>query len=120
EPARLPRPAARTGVRPQNAVVLFVHPAQHGPAAAQRPSLAGRSARRLHRPRAVPAVNGATESVAVVVVTYNRADLLARMLAGLAGLETAPDAVYVVDNASTDHTADVLDQAANPGLVRLR
>ena len=49
------------------------------------------------------------ESVAVVVVTYNRAALLTRMLAGLAALERAPDAVIVVDNASTDHTATVLD-----------
>jgi rhamnopyranosyl-N-acetylglucosaminyl-diphospho-decaprenol beta-1,3/1,4-galactofuranosyltransferase len=46
------------------------------------------------------------ETVAVVVVTYNRAALLTRMLAGLAA--TKPDAVIVVDNASTDHTATVL------------
>jgi GT2 family glycosyltransferase len=49
------------------------------------------------------------ESVAVVVVTYNRAALLTRMLAGLAALERTPDAVIVVDNASTDHTATVLE-----------
>jgi rhamnopyranosyl-N-acetylglucosaminyl-diphospho-decaprenol beta-1,3/1,4-galactofuranosyltransferase len=49
-----------------------------------------------------------TETVAVVVVTYNRAALLTRMLAGLAALDTKPDAVIVVDNASTDHTATVL------------
>ena len=49
------------------------------------------------------------ETVAVVVVTYNRAALLTRMLAGLAALDRAPDAVVVVDNASTDHTAAVLD-----------
>ncbi len=52
------------------------------------------------------------ETVAVVVVTYNRAALLTRMLAGLAALERAPDAVIVVDNASTDHTATVLGTAA--------
>ena len=61
-----------------------------------------------------------TETVAVVVVTYNRADLLERMLAGLAALETRPDAVYVVDNASIDHTPAVLDRAANLGLVSMR
>jgi GT2 family glycosyltransferase len=44
-----------------------------------------------------------------VVVTYNRAALLTRMLAGLAALDHKPDAVIVVDNASTDHTATVLD-----------
>lgn len=60
------------------------------------------------------------ETVAVVVVTYNRADLLERMLAGLAGLERLPDAVLVVDNASTDHTADVLAAATNPGLQVIR
>ncbi len=50
----------------------------------------------------------ARESVAVVVVTHNRADLLIGMLDGLAAQTRAPDAVIVVDNGSTDHTADVL------------
>ena len=49
-----------------------------------------------------------TETVAVVIVTYNRADLLVRMLDGLAAQNRRPDAVYVVDNASSDHTAEVL------------
>ncbi len=52
------------------------------------------------------------ETVAVVVVTYNRASLLTRMLAGLAALDRTPDAVLVVDNASTDHTVTVLDAAS--------
>ncbi|WP_028659669.1 glycosyltransferase family 2 protein [Nocardioides insulae] len=56
------------------------------------------------------------ETVAVVVVTYNRADLLAGMLAGLAALERPADAVIVVDNASTDHTAQVLETSELPGL----
>ena len=47
-------------------------------------------------------------TVAVVIVTFNRADLLTRCLDGLAALHRQPDAVLVVDNASTDHTADVL------------
>lgn len=50
-----------------------------------------------------------SESVAVVVVTFNRADLLVRMLEGLAAQTHRPDAVFVVDNASTDHTQDVLE-----------
>ena len=50
------------------------------------------------------------ETVAVVVVTFNRADLLGRMLDGLAAQTHRPDAVYVVDNASTDHTREVLER----------
>jgi GT2 family glycosyltransferase len=57
-----------------------------------------------------------TETVAVVVVTYNRADLLARLLEGLARLDRPADAVIVVDNASTDHTAAVLAASGLPGL----
>lgn len=60
------------------------------------------------------------ERVAVVVVTFNRADLLEGMLAGLGRLERAPDAVYVVDNASSDHTPDVLARSTLPGLVVIR
>lgn len=59
------------------------------------------------------------EQVAVVVVTFNRADLLERMLAGLAGLDRAPDAVFVVNNASTDHTREVLGRSTLPGLVAI-
>jgi rhamnopyranosyl-N-acetylglucosaminyl-diphospho-decaprenol beta-1,3/1,4-galactofuranosyltransferase len=50
-----------------------------------------------------------SETVAVVVVTYNRADLLGRTLDGLAAQTHEPDAVIVVDNASDDHTRAVLD-----------
>lgn len=46
--------------------------------------------------------------VAVVVVTYNRADLLVGMLDGLAAQTRPADTIVVVDNASTDHTPDVL------------
>ena len=49
-------------------------------------------------------------SVAVVVVTHNRADLLTRMLDGLVAQTWQPDAVIVVDNASGDHTQQVLDR----------
>jgi len=59
----------------------------------------------------------AREFVAVVVVTYNRADLLTGMLAGLAALNRAPDLVLVVNNHSTDHTARVLDDAQTAGDV---
>ncbi len=49
-----------------------------------------------------------TGTVAVVVVTFNRADLLDQMLDGLAAQTHPPDLVLVVDNASTDHTCEVL------------
>ena len=45
----------------------------------------------------------------MVIVTFNRADLLGRMLDGLAAQTRLPDAVFVVDNASTDHTAEVVE-----------
>lgn len=50
----------------------------------------------------------ASESLAVVVVTYNRADMLPGLLEGLARQTRSADAIYVVDNASTDHTAEIL------------
>lgn len=53
------------------------------------------------------------ETVAVVIVTHNRADLLAGMLDGLAAQARRPDAVIVVDNASTDHTGEVLAARAD-------
>jgi rhamnopyranosyl-N-acetylglucosaminyl-diphospho-decaprenol beta-1,3/1,4-galactofuranosyltransferase len=49
------------------------------------------------------------ETVAVVVVTYNRADLLARCLDGLAAMGRRPDVVVVVDNGSADHTRAVVE-----------
>jgi rhamnopyranosyl-N-acetylglucosaminyl-diphospho-decaprenol beta-1,3/1,4-galactofuranosyltransferase len=60
-----------------------------------------------------------SESVAVVVVTYNRADLLGRTLDGLAAQTHEPDAVIVVDNASVDHTREVLDAHRGLHLQRI-
>lgn len=53
-----------------------------------------------------------SESVAIVVVTYNRAAMLPGLLASFAALTRPADAVLIVDNASTDDTADVLRDAA--------
>jgi rhamnopyranosyl-N-acetylglucosaminyl-diphospho-decaprenol beta-1,3/1,4-galactofuranosyltransferase len=60
-----------------------------------------------------------TETVAVVVVTYNRADLLSRVLDGLAAQTHEPDGVIVVDNASEDHTREVLDAHRGLRLQRI-
>ncbi|NYI79245.1 glycosyltransferase [Nocardioides panzhihuensis] len=56
------------------------------------------------------------ETVAIVVVTYNRADMLRGLLDGLTKLDRPADAVIVVNNASTDHTAQVLAEAVTPNL----
>jgi rhamnopyranosyl-N-acetylglucosaminyl-diphospho-decaprenol beta-1,3/1,4-galactofuranosyltransferase len=60
------------------------------------------------------------ETVAVVVVTYNRADLLPGMLDGLATQTRRPDAVFVIDNASTDDTRAVLEARVSVGDLPLR
>lgn len=46
--------------------------------------------------------------VAAVVVTFNRCELLQRVLDALEAQERALDHLYVIDNASTDDTATVL------------
>ena len=60
------------------------------------------------------------ETVAVVVVTYNRAELLAGCLDALAALTRHPDAVFVVDNASTDGTPALLEARTDLPLHVLR
>lgn len=59
--------------------------------------------------------------VVAVVVTYNRRELLHESLAAIAAQVRRPDAVVVVDNASTDGTAETI-ASDHPGvdLVRLR
>ncbi|HZH28760.1 MAG TPA: glycosyltransferase [Azospirillaceae bacterium] len=46
--------------------------------------------------------------VCAVILTWNRKDLLARCLAAIAAQSRPPDRVVVVDNASTDGTAEML------------
>src|SRR4051812_7826339 len=47
-------------------------------------------------------------SICAVVVTHDRRDVLRECLGALARQTLAPDAVHVVDNASTDGTAPML------------
>ncbi|MEO8220003.1 MAG: glycosyltransferase [Specibacter sp.] len=47
----------------------------------------------------------------IVITTFNRADYLADLLSSIAALDPAPDAVIVVNNASTDTTASVIGAA---------
>src|SRR5689334_39589 len=57
--------------------------------------------------------------VAAVVVTFNRRALLLESLAALDEQARRPDAVIVIDNASTDGTADALRDRAGVELHRL-
>lgn len=54
------------------------------------------------------------ERIAAIVVTYNRKTLLLRCLAALLGQSRRLDAIYIIDNHSTDGTYEEL---VNKGLV---
>ncbi|ROR95754.1 GT2 family glycosyltransferase [Salana multivorans] len=56
-------------------------------------------------------------SVAAVVVTFNRRRKLERTIAALRASEVRPDAIIVVNNASTDDTAELLASIAEDGDV---
>lgn len=61
--------------------------------------------------------------ITVVVCTHNRADSLRQALASLCDLETGGRFTYevlVVDNASPDHTAEVIQSAAQESKAPLR
>lgn len=64
--------------------------------------------------------NSKPPSVAAIVVTFNRKLLLLECLDGLLSQTLPPDRIYIIDNASTDGTAESLQEAgylANP-LIR--
>ncbi len=61
-----------------------------------------------------------TPRVIAVVVAYNRRDLLIRSLDALAAQQRPADGIVVIDNASTDDTADVArHHPARPEVLRL-
>lgn len=51
-------------------------------------------------------------SLQLVITTFNRSGYLKRLLDSVAALDPAPDAVIVVDNASTDGTAELVSAAS--------
>lgn len=55
-------------------------------------------------------------SITIVIPTYNRADLLRRALNSIARQEHKPDQVIISDNASTDHTEEVVKEFAKSGI----
>lgn len=61
-------------------------------------------------------------TVAAVVVTYNRAQLLSECLESLVRQSRPLDAIYVVDNNSTDHTREIVEGFVrqNPQIRYLR
>jgi rhamnopyranosyl-N-acetylglucosaminyl-diphospho-decaprenol beta-1,3/1,4-galactofuranosyltransferase len=85
-----PRPDRKNHQGPNDRNGLADHGRAGGPGAADR----------------VPGPGGsAAPRVAAVVVTYNRRPLLLESLAAVLGQTRPPDAVLVIDNASTDGTA---------------
>ncbi|GAA2197971.1 glycosyltransferase [Sinomonas flava] len=60
-----------------------------------------------------------TPRVVAVVVSFNRRELLAKTLAGIAGGTRRPDTVVVVDNASADGSADFVRNLETPLAIDL-
>lgn len=65
------------------------------------------SARETTRPDAARVFDPATATIAVV--TFNRSGLLAGLLESIRRMDPKPGHVVIVDNASTDDTAEVID-----------
>lgn len=69
--------------------------------------------------QAAPQANAANSGTAAIVVTYNRKNLLKRCLSLLLSQTALPEHIYVIDNASTDGTADVIPNHPHVTHVRL-
>ncbi len=59
-------------------------------------------------------------TLAAVIVTYNRAGKLTKVLDALEAQSRVPDRIYVIDNASTDETAAVMKTRAGDRIRHLR
>ncbi|MBW3638456.1 MAG: glycosyltransferase family 2 protein [Actinobacteria bacterium] len=72
---------------------------------------------------AVPAAPGAEPfdpaTTTIVVVTFNRSGLLAKLLDSVSRMDPSPGRVLVVDNASTDDTGDIVSAFADRGVVEV-
>jgi GT2 family glycosyltransferase len=65
--------------------------------------------RQVNCKRARPTVTPPMGPICAVVVTHNRSEMLRRCLAALAEQQRPPERILVVDNASTDGTAAMLE-----------
>lgn len=59
------------------------------------------------------------DTIAAVVVTFNRADLLDQVIAHLTEQSRRPDCLIIVDNASTDHTQEVIAKHIALGRINI-
>lgn len=59
-------------------------------------------------------------TVSVIIVNWNAGKFLMRCLHDLELQTVKPDRVYVVDNASSDHSADIAESIASTTLLRMR
>ena len=53
--------------------------------------------------------------VAAVIVTFNRKDLLLETIRGVLAQSRPPEKIFLIDNASTDGTAEAVEQMADDG-----
>ena len=60
---------------------------------------------------------GGKETVGVALLNWNGADLTIACIASLLRGGLAPERIVVVDNASTDGSAAIQDNAARSGLI---
>ena len=56
-------------------------------------------------------------TIAAVVVTYNRKELLCECIEGLLAQTKRVDAIYIIDNASTDGTKEALGAYVEAGSI---
>jgi len=75
----------------------------------------------LEQPRAIdlpPAPTGTVPDISVVVVLFNQAGLSQRMLQALADQRGVAFETIIVDNASSDRTAELLDRVRGARVIR--